>query len=294
MAHTFKDLQRLTNILPASNRERRLGLFILCALGISGLNFLLLLTIKADLGSLSNRQLPVLVQMSNGKTAEVKLLEYKERPPQLIKDFTRTALADLFSWGIYLPLTANDDPRQPKLDPGAIVEIKSAKIAIPSTVYAGSLKLEETFGKKFTSDTLAPLISQLGIMQGKSQMAISIREIQDPIPVKTSTNEKLWKVNVIATLIVKASTDLPDKLISFNKTIYLRAIEPSIPPPAGTKNYELAQLLAMAQASGVQIYGIESYQSADTKPVESANMPSSTQSAITPTPAPTTASTTAK
>jgi hypothetical protein len=269
MSDAFKDLAVLTKIHPNTSQNNRLALVTLITLGLGVFNTLFLLVTAVNSSRLANRPLPAFVQLADGKSLEVKALEGKNRPPQLIKNFTTTTLTKLFTWQRYLPLTDEDDPRKPKLDPGIPVEAVESKLLIPTSVWGASFGLEENFRKEFIGKSLAPLLTELGILQGKSEVALSILDVQPPVEVKSEVeNERLWKVKVVANLIVRSTTDVPEKLVPMNKTIYLRAIAPAVPITPNQPGGDLAQVVAMAASAGLQIYAIEAYQTGDTKPLQ--------------------------
>ena len=98
-----------------------------------------------------------------------------------------------------------------------------------------------------------------------SEVTISILDLQDPIEVKGNADERLWKVKVVANLILRSAANVPEKTIPFNKIIYVRAIYPAALAQTTTPG-DLAQVVAMAQSSGLQIYAVEGYQTDDIKP----------------------------
>jgi hypothetical protein len=271
MADSFKELTILRN----SNREvdttNKVGLFILVTLGISIFNLILLIIQAIGMNSLAHRPLPTMVQLVNGKTIEVTSFEGKNRSPQLIKDFTLDTLRKLFTWRQHLPLTATDDPRHPQVDPGVPVESKSGKLLIPTTVWGGSFGLADRFREEFLGSSIAPLMTQLQVLQGRSEVAFIPLDIQDPVEIKGDANERLWKVNLVANLVYRATSDSIEKVVPFNKTIYLRSVIPpslvDVDVAAAKDSKNLARVVAMARSSGIEIYAIEKTDAQDTKPI---------------------------
>ncbi|WP_373543519.1 hypothetical protein [Chamaesiphon sp.] len=267
MADTFNELKSLTKIRPHSQatENNHFALFVLVTGGVAILNTLLLVINAFSINNVANRPLPTMVQTINGKTIQVTAFESKNRSPQLIKDFTAMTLSKLFTWSRYLPAATTEEMRRPKIDPGASIESKSAKGLIPTTVWAGSFALSDKFREEFLGETIAPLLTKLGVLQGQSEVTISILDLGDPIEVKGNSDERLWKVNVVANLILRSAANVSEKTIPFNKTIYVKAIYPATLPQAATPG-DLAQVVAIAQSSGLQIYAVERYQADDLKP----------------------------
>jgi hypothetical protein len=285
MSDSFKELTVLTKINHSGSQNNRVALFILVTLGISIFNFILLLVQAIGMNGIANRPMPTMVQLTNGKTIEVKAFEGKNRSPQLIKDFTIISLTKLFTWRQHLPMTANDSPRHPQLDPGVPVESKSGKILIPTAVWGGSFALADKFREEFLGGSIAPLMSQLQILQGKSEVAFVPLDIQDPVEIKGDGNERLWKVQFVANLIYRSNSDATEKVVPFNKTIYLRAvIAPNLTDAdATTKDrQDLARVIAMSRSAGLEIYAIEDYKSQDTKPILPDLTPTPTESPASP------------
>jgi hypothetical protein len=291
---SFKDLAVLTNIRPhgQATENNRFAMFVLATFGLGVFNTFLLLTNAFSTNSIANRPLPTMVQLVNGKTIQVSSFEGKNRSPQLIKDFTVSTLTKLFNWQKYLPLTTTDDPRHPKVDPGAPIESKSGKSLVPTAVWAASFSLSDKFRQEFLGESIAPLLNKLGILQGQSEVSLSILDLQDPVEVKGDGTERLWKVNIVANLILRSTADVPEQVVPWNKTVYLKAIYPSslndIKKSGADK--DLAQVIAMAGSSGLQIYAIEKLEVRDTQPMQSAETttptPSNTAPPNTQVPAP--------
>jgi hypothetical protein len=267
MSNAFQELSSITKIRSGNaDRANKMALFVLLSLGLGAFNTLLLLLTTVNVGRVASRPTAALVQMSNGSTVEVKALEDRQRPPQLIKEFTATTITKLFTWQNYLPLADGDDARKPRLDPGVAIESSEAKVLVPTKVWGASFALEENFRKDFLAKSIGPLLTEMGIIQGKTEVALSILDLQAPIEIKSDRDEKLWKVNVVANLIVRSNVGASDRSVPFNKTIYLRAIHPST-VESRQPDSDLSKVVAIAQAAGLQIYGIEELSQSETKPL---------------------------
>jgi hypothetical protein len=270
MADSFKELTVLTKTSHDRGTQNHIALFILVTLGISVFNLILLLIQAIGMNNLAHRPMPTMVQTINGKSIEVTAFEGKNRSPQLIKDFTVSTFTKLFVWQQYLPLSANDDPHHPQIDPGVPVESKSGRLLVPTTVWGGSFALSDKFREEFLGNAMAPLMSSLQVLQGRSEVAFIPLDIQDPIEVKGNGDERLWKVKLVANLAIRSTPDAAARIVPFNKDIYVRAVlPPSLTDAKSTATpdgKDLAQIIAMNRASGLEIYGIEDYELQDTKP----------------------------
>jgi hypothetical protein len=292
MSDSFKDLAILTKIHPNNGvQNNKIALFILVTLGISVFNLILLLFQGLSLNGIAHRPMPTMVQLVNGKTIEVKAFEGKDRSPQLIKDFTISSLNKLFTWRYFLPVAAGEDPRRPQLDPGVPIESKTAKVLIPTSVWGASWALADKFREEFLGGSIAPLMSQLQILQGKSEVAFVPLDIQDPVAVKGDGGERLWKIKIVANLVYRATSDASEKVIPFNKTVYLRAVEsPSLTDVDSSANKDrkdLARVIAMARSAGLEIYAIEDYKADDSKPILPNLNPTNPANLASPTGVPT-------
>jgi hypothetical protein len=272
MSDSFHDLKSLDKIRPhhQATQSNRFALFVLVTAGLSIFNTLLLLINAFTTSGIANRPLPTMVQLANGKTIEVSAFEGKNRSPQLIRDFTVATMTRLYTWQRYLPLAIGDDPHNPKVDPGAPVESKSGKTLVPTSVWAASFALSDKFREEFLGESVAPLLAKLGVLQGQSEVSLRILDLQDPIEVKGDGNERLWRVNLISNIVLRSSANVPEKIIPLNKTIYLRAIYPTAISDAtkSADNKDLAKVVAMAGASGLQIYAVENIKVEDTQPMQ--------------------------
>lgn len=291
MSDSFKELAVLTKIHHTNGTQNnKIALFILVTLGISVFNLLLLLFQAISLNGVAHRPMPTMVQLANGKTIEVKAFEGKDRSSQLIKDFTVSSLSKLFTWRYFLPVAAGENPRQPQLDPGVPVESKTGKVLVPTSVWGGSWTLADKFREEFLGGSIAPLMAQLQILQGKSEVAFLPLDIQDPVEVRGNSNERLWKIQIVANLVYRATADASEKVVPFNKTVYLRAVEPpsltEVDASTSKDRKDLARVIATARAAGLEIYAIEDYKTQDSKPILPNLNPTILVDPANPTPAP--------
>jgi hypothetical protein len=257
-------LKKRTGKVTRSQEEEK-NLVALCSLGaliVSSIGVFISLFTLGVANRIASKPLPVLVQTLNGKNIKIRAEEGRDRSPKAIKFFVTTTLTSLFTWRVHYLTNAPDEPQAKKIDPGVPVEVTGgAALKIPASVWGASFAVSDEFRKDFIGKDLAPMITQLKIIQGSSYVAFMPSVIQDPIEVKTNNpNEKLWMVKVVANLVVKTNADVPETLIPFNKDIYVRAIDPPIPPEIGVDpETDLQAVIALARSKGLEIYGMEEF-----------------------------------
>jgi hypothetical protein len=247
------------------SQEEEKNLVALCSLGtliVSSVGLFISIFALSAANRIASKPMPVLVQTLNGKNIKIQAAEGRERSPRAIKFFVTTTLTNLFTWRVHYLTNAPDEPQTKKIDPGVPIEVTGGTaLKIPLSVWGASFAVSDEFRKDFIGKDLAPLISQLKIIQGSSYVAFMPSIIQDPIEVKSNNpNEKLWMVKVVGNLVVKTNADVPESLIPFNKDIYVRAIDPPIPPETGVDTEsDLQAVIAIARSKGLEIYGMEEF-----------------------------------
>jgi hypothetical protein len=233
-------------------------------LGISSVGLLISILALSAANRIANKPLPILVQTLNGKNIKIETLTERTRPPNTIKFFVTSTLTNLFTWRVHYLSTSPNESQVKKLDPGVPVEVEgSASLKIPTSVWGASFAVSDEFRKDFLGKDLAPLITKLNILQGASYVGFMPSIVQEPVVVKTNNpSEKLWMVKVVANLVVKTNPNVPETIIPFNKDIYVRAIDPPLPPETGVDpELDLQAVIAMARSKGLEIYGMEEFSS---------------------------------
>jgi hypothetical protein len=253
-----------------TEKQRNLmGLTILIACLSSSGGLLISLLNLSMMSSLANKPLPTLVQTSDGKTMQIAALQGKERSANQIQQFTLTSLTGLFTWRQKLLPGSSEEERHPKIDPGVPIEVNGVSgQKIPTPVWGASFALSDRLRQDFLGRELAPLMEKLKVLQGASEVAIIPITIQAPEAVNDKSGEKIWKVRVVANLAVRANSNVPETLVPFNKTIYVRAVEvPAIDrnsiadDPAKDLNFLIAK-----NRPGLEIYAIEDFEAQNIAP----------------------------
>jgi hypothetical protein len=261
---TTKKSRRLT-----SSPETEKNLVALCSLitlGVSSLGLLISMLALGTASTIANKPMPTLVQTADGKTIGIEAFNGKDRSPRLIKNFTVDTLTKLFNWNVYLLPVSPEEMRKPRIDTGMPIEAEgNANLKIPTPVWAASFAISDDFRKDFLGKNLAPLIASLKILQGSAYVAFIPISIQEPIEVKSNkSDEKLWKVKIVANLAIKTMANIPETLVPFNKDIYIRAVVPPSPPSDRVdKTTDLQAVISIARSAGLEIYGMEDFSKQD-------------------------------
>jgi hypothetical protein len=261
---TTKKSKRLT-----SSPETEKNLVALCSLitlGVSSLGLLISMLALGTASTIANKPMPTLVQTADGKTIGIEAFNGKDRSPRLIKNFTVDTLTKLFNWNVYLLPVSPEEMRKPRIDTGMPIAAEgNANLKIPTPVWAASFAISDDFRKDFLGKNLAPLIGSLKILQGSAYVAFIPVSIQEPIEVKSNkSDEKLWKVKIVANLAIKTMANIPETLVPFNKDIYIRAVVPPSPPNDRVdKTTDLQAVISIARSAGLEIYGMEDFSKQD-------------------------------
>ncbi|MBD2531909.1 hypothetical protein H6G97_20900 [Nostoc flagelliforme FACHB-838] len=197
-----------------------------------------------QLGKLANSKTPTLVELNDGTSARVAPAGHNERSLQTISDFVGRAMVNLMSWNA-LPKSDELDPlKKPQLDSG--VQVGDKKIT--TKAWATGFALSEDFR--------APFLKELGnltpndIFNGTTQSALIVRYLREP----EKLNEGKWQIDMVANLVIFQNGDQVGKAISFNKSIFVRAIDtPPLPPNAS----DLQVATYRARQAGMEIYKIQ-------------------------------------
>jgi hypothetical protein len=270
------DISQLTSLTRKPNADYRqaekekntVALCTLATLGCAGAGLLISLISLAKIGTLESKPLPTLVQTIGGKTINITALQGQERSPEVIKSFTVNTLTHLFTWRQYLMPVSPEEVRNPKIDPGVPVETEGqTSLKLPSPVWISSFAVSNDFRKDFLGKHLAPLITGLKVLQGTSTVGFIPISIQDPVLVRNTGGEKIWKVKIVANLVVKTTNDAPESLVPFNKDVYVRAVIPTLPtdapPQKDNSTPDLQLAISISRSAGLEITALDDFSRQD-------------------------------
>jgi hypothetical protein len=249
-----------------SSQEQEMNLVALCSLATLGISMIGLLVSMMALNTankIADKPMPTLVQTTSGKTMQIKTLEGKDRSNEAIKDFTVKTFTNLFTWRVFLIPTNQEEMRTPKADPGVAVDVEGkANLKLPTPVWGASFTIADDFRQEFLGKYIAPLITNLKILQGSSEVAFIPITIQDPIELPSKKpNVKLWKVKMVANLAVRTAANLPETLVPFNRDVYVESVTPPLVPDLNhlDQKADLQAVIGIARSSGLQIIGMDKF-----------------------------------
>jgi hypothetical protein len=206
--------------------------------------FLITIVDSGRLGKLANAKSPTLVELNDGTSVRVGQIGHNDRTKQAITDFVGKSMMGLLSWNA-LPKADDTDPtKKPVLDSG----VQAGDKKITTGAWASGFSLSEDFRGPFLQE-LGQLTPQ-NVFNGGSQSALIVRNISEPRQV----GEGKWRVDMVANLVIFSQGDLVGKAISFNKTIFVRAVD-TPPLPNNASDIQLATY--RARKAGLEIFKIQ-------------------------------------
>ncbi|MBD2438849.1 hypothetical protein H6G69_18855 [Nostoc sp. FACHB-110] len=159
-------------------------------------------------------------------------------------NFVGRTMSNLMSWNAVPKSDENLDPRNLKLDPGVPVGDKK----LTTNTWGTGFALSEDFRASFLREIAGLTPSE--VFTGETQSALLVRYISPPEKISLGQ----WRIDIVANLVIFKGKDQAGKAISFNKTVFVRAID-TLPLP----NNPSAQMLAAynARKAGMEIYRIQ-------------------------------------
>lgn len=208
--------------------------------------FLLLvnLTNSSKLSKISNQK-PTLVELQDGTSITAIAVGEKDRTDQAIMDFAGRIMMNLMSWNaVPKSSDSNLDPTKLKLDPG--VQVSDKKLT--TNTWSAGFALSEDFRASFLREIAA--LTPSDVFNGDTQSALLVRHLSPPQKIE----EGKWRLEMVANLVVFKGQDQLGKAISFNKTVFVRAVDtPPLP-----NNPSVPQIEAYrARKAGMEIYRIQ-------------------------------------
>ena len=199
-----------------------------------------------------NKPAPTLVELSDGSSIKVGAIGSLERSNATIKKFVKQNLSLLFTWNGQLSKT---EKGQKIIVPDPGVQVNDGVLVTTST-WVGSFSLESDFQKSLLKEIAA--LTPEGVFQRKKQVLLNISKLGEPVSIAPGE----WTVEMIASLDAYEGS-LPQKIIRFNKQIYLRAIEP--PTEEVIAPTELQKLIKTIRGTGLEIYLIKDLSEKDSQ-----------------------------
>ncbi len=193
-----------TDILPLAFAGLAVGALTLSAIAAS---------LALSLAKLANQTTPTLVQQVNGRAFTVRPADHQYREPEVIRRTVSNWAVLTFTWG-KLP----GQQEKTTLDEGKPV---TSNNRIPTSAWEASFLLAPDFREAFLQKLAKDVIPQ-DVFGGRVAAVLVVQEVSPP---EIAGNNR-WQVNLIATRIVFDDANPSGAMIPFNRTIYVRAIEP--------------------------------------------------------------------
>ena len=203
---------------------------------------------------LARKPPPVLVQNQEGESLTVKGIPAYSRDSKAISRFTGEVLTMMLSWSGYLPPETLEERTKPKRDVGVKVQGDNQRYILPTASWEASFALEPEFRKEFLP-SLAQFVPK-AIFDGRVITFYVPQLVSEPI----SLGQGRWKLDVIGNIhIIEQNNQMKDS-ISFNRTVYVRAITPMFEGgiPNESKHNQLAHKVQKIRAAALEIYAITS------------------------------------
>lgn len=229
-----------------------LGLFALGTFGLHLLTFFVLILLYGAYSNLSKKAPPSLVQLNTGTAIAVAPLGSKERTPQVVKKITIDTMTLMMNWSGTKPPSTVEEATKPIIDPGVEIHTTAAgRGKVATAAWQAGFAISEDFRKEFLAKLAE--ITPNGVFRNTTQVALVPLEIQEPIKI---TDGK-WKVKMVANLVVFDKGNNLGDIISFNKEIFVQAVEvPEYPVDKISDKNSIAAIIYQMRSSGLEIYAI--------------------------------------
>jgi hypothetical protein len=212
------------------NNKRRLDssdilpLFAVGTLSLQVVNLCLNSGSTIGVWSLAHKPVPAMVQLLDGHSVAMEPVDHNARSPELIRQFVKNSLGLMFKWSSTLPTAQEAGANATLRDPG--VAIAGRRITTAS--WQASAVFSEDFRTAFLEE-IAKLTPQ-EVFGGGTQGMLNFTSISDPKPIAVGK----WQIDVVAHLMIYDAAHPAGRAISFNKSIFIQAVEPATDPLAET------------------------------------------------------------
>jgi len=229
-----------TDILPIAFAGLSLGVFILA---------IVTFWLAVSFSKLSNQKPPTLVQQVDGHAFTARSADYQYREPEVIRRTVSNWAVMTFTWG-KLP-----GQNKTQIDAGKEVAAdstsrRSDRKRIPTSTWEASFLLAPDFRDAFLQKLAAGIVPE-GVFRGQVAAVLVPQNFSTP----ELTGEGQWRIHMIATRIVFDDANPAGQTIPFNRTIYVKAVEPP-QNPLGQNTTDYQRLVYSMLESGLQIQEI--------------------------------------
>lgn len=204
-----------------------LPLSVVVSIGIQGMVLLILLGNSFGLNAILHKPVPSLVQLLDGSSIATEPIDPNQRTPEVTRQFVKSALGMMFTWNTKVQVNNPDNASSPQTITDQGVQISGTDGSagqVTTASWQASFALSEDFRSQFLLQ-IAELTPR-EVFSGTAQSVLSLESISDPQPISTG----VWQVDVVASLLVFDSQYPQGHAIPFNKSIFVRAVEPALDP----------------------------------------------------------------
>jgi hypothetical protein len=222
-----------------------LPLFAIGTLGIQVIVLLLTLGGLVSLSAIARKPAPAMVQLVDGRSVAMEPVDHQTRTPESIRRFLKESLSLMFTWTAKIPAansTSTTNASATVNDPG--IAIGNGRIT--TATWQASFSLKEDFRTPFLEQVAK--MTPPSVFGSGAQAVLSFESVSDPKPIQTGE----WQVDVVANLLIFDPQHPQGLAIPFNKSIFLRAIEPTT-DPLPEQSTPIQKALYQVQQSGLQI-----------------------------------------
>ena len=221
-----------------------LPLLVWASLGIGSTSLVLGLLNTIISLYIAGKDVPTLVQLQGGQSALVEPAESRFRSNEVIESFVEESMSQLFTWNT---VSQNSDGSRELSDKGVSVGDGQK---VPTRTWQASFSLSNDFRETFMQEMARSLIPA-GVLTGEAQSALLVESLAEPRPLGNG----LWELDMVAFIVIFDGRNPQGKATPFNKTLVVRAVEPSIDPlPEETTPIQKA--VYQTRAKGLEIYEI--------------------------------------
>jgi hypothetical protein len=199
-----------TDILPLAFAALAVGVLMLA---------IATLWLAVSFSRLAGQKPPTLVQQVNGHAFTVRTADYRYREPEVLRRTVSDWAVMTFTWG--KAPGSNSKPT----DEGKWVADKRERI--PTSAWEVSFLLAPDFRDTFLTQLATEIVPQ-EVFKGQVAAVLVPQEISPP----EVAGEGRWRIDLIATRLVFDETNPVGRTIPFNRTFFVRAVQPPQNPLA--------------------------------------------------------------
>ncbi|KAM3099292.1 hypothetical protein ACKFKF_15170 [Phormidesmis sp. 146-12] len=222
-----------TDILPLAFAGLSIGVFILA---------IVTAWLAISFSKLANQKPPTLVQQVDGRAFTTRPAKYDYREPEVIRRTVSNWAVMTFTWGKL--------PGQKKIQVDTGKEVQGTRKRIPTSTWEASFLLAPDFRDAFLQKMAMDIVPD-DVFRGQVAAILIPQNFSSP----EVAGEGRWRIDLIATRMVFDDANPAGKTIPFNRTFYVKAIEPP-QNPLGQNATEYQHIAYSMLESSLQIEDI--------------------------------------